>query len=100
MYFGIFRGEKCCHKLYNGNTKSPPKFHCEKCDYSCSKKRDFNKHLSTLKHKKATLSTEKSSHHICSNCNKEYKDRTGLWKHKKSAQKYTYKKFKVIVKLI
>ena len=65
----------------------PPKFHCEKCDYSCSKKRDFNKHLSTLKHKKATLSTEKSSHHICSNCNKEYKDRTGLWKHKKKCTK-------------
>ena len=26
------------------------KYCCEKCDYSCSKKGDFNIHLNTLKH--------------------------------------------------
>ncbi len=36
-------------------TKSPnkntQKFFCDKCDYCCSKKSDFNKHLLTRKHK-------------------------------------------------
>ena len=63
------------------------KFNCEMCDYSCSKKRDFDKHLNTLKHLKATTATEKSSLHICSYCNKQYMDRTGLWKHKKKCKK-------------
>ena len=38
-------------------TEKSPKlaknFHCEKCDYSCSKESDFNKHLATRKHNKA-----------------------------------------------
>ena len=63
------------------------KFNCEICDYSCSKKRDFDKHLNTLKHLKATTATENSSLHICSYCNKQYMDRTGLWKHKKKCKK-------------
>ena len=67
--------------------KSSMKFNCEMCDYSCSKKRDFDKHLNTLKHLKATTATEKSSLHICSYCNKQYMDRTGLWKHKKKCKK-------------
>jgi hypothetical protein len=36
-------------------TKSPKiskKFHCEKCDYTCSKHCEFNKHLTTAKHNK------------------------------------------------
>jgi hypothetical protein len=67
--------------------KSSMKFNCEICDYSCCKKRDFDKHLTTLKHLKATTATEKSSLHKCSYCNKQYMDRTGLWKHKKKCKK-------------
>ena len=29
-------------------------FYCEKCDYKCSKKFNFDKHLETDKHKRAT----------------------------------------------
>ena len=31
--------------------KIPLKFCCEKCNYNTSVKKDFNKHLMTLKHK-------------------------------------------------
>jgi hypothetical protein len=76
----------------NGN-KVAYKYFCESCNYTCSKKYNWDKHLSTTKHKIATdgndIATQngkkwqKTILHICNNCNKEYNDRTGLWRHKK-----------------
>ena len=70
--------------------KSEPSFYCKKCDYICYRKYDFNKHILTTKHKNLQMSTEKSeksekSENIfaCVNCKKKFKDRSGLWKHKK-----------------
>ena len=61
-------------------------FVCEKCDFKCSKKGDYSRHISTAKHKKKCLDTEftsfTSNQYVC-NCGKEYKNRAGLWKHKK-----------------
>ncbi len=64
-------------------------FLCELCDYKCCKKSEWNRHISTSKHEKrqktnglATKISEKSL--ICEICNKEYTDRTGLWRHKKT----------------
>ena len=61
-------------------------FTCEKCDFKCSKKGDYNRHVSTRKHKIATNSNifniQKTSH-VCNVCNKIYLDRSGLWRHKK-----------------
>jgi hypothetical protein len=72
-------------------------FYCEKCDYTCCKKYNWDKHVMTLKHKKVTignieetkvaksgtLSQIKSVHYFCHFCNKKYDSRNGLWKHKK-----------------
>jgi len=62
-------------------------FECEKCNYKCSKKSDFDKHLLTRKHEKLmnvnNKLIENSPYYICSQCNKEYKSNVGLWKHKK-----------------
>jgi ribosomal protein L37AE/L43A len=71
----------------NGNHLSHQIFHCEKCHYTTCKKTDFSKHLQTVKHSRHTLATEMSQNtklHICQLCNKQYHDRTGLWKHKKT----------------
>ena len=96
-------------------------FSCIYCDFICSKKGDFNRHIKTKKHL-ATICQQKNIkpyfdfenicltekdvisglnstqnvpnilHQITSNyiaanfvcdCGKKYKDRTGLWKHKK-----------------
>jgi len=61
------------------------KFVCEKCNFKCSKKGDYNRHLSTPKHKRNTNGTKKTSKNItrytCS-CGKTYKVASGLWKHK------------------
>jgi hypothetical protein len=74
-------------------------FVCEKCDYSCGKKFNWDRHILTLKHINATnnnkMSTineknEQKEHnivkHICEYCNKIYSDRTGLWRHKKKCE--------------
>ena len=68
---------------FSQNNENP--FYCEKCDYTTKRKIDFNKHLSTAKHKKVINTTEKSSNnvlHHCS-CGKAYPYRASLFNHKK-----------------
>jgi hypothetical protein len=70
----------------NGNKLSHQNYHCEICDYTTCKKTDYNKHILTDKHNRNNLATQLSQDkniHICQLCNKQYHDRTGLWKHKK-----------------
>ena len=75
--------------LHNISPKSPKKFVCELCDYKCCKKSDFEKHLTSIKHKsnengnKCNLKFAKNVELTCNICNKIYKSRTGLWRHKK-----------------
>jgi hypothetical protein len=69
------------------------KYFCEKCDYNTSKIYDWNKHLTTAKHKMITNDTndtQKSSksRHLCE-CGKSYKHHSGLSRHKNVC---TYKK--------
>jgi len=65
-------------------------YYCEKCDFNCSKKYSWERHLFTSKHTQETngsiSETQKGQnwHTICcENCNKEFKTRSGLWKHSK-----------------
>jgi len=60
---------------------------CKICDYICYKKQHYNQHLLTNKHKKNEINSVENK--IVQNifdcdCGKKYKDRTGLWKHKKT----------------
>ena len=65
--------------------KNANKFVCDKCDYITSNKYDFDRHLSTTKHKNNALTTESNTLNKlqCLNCNKHFNDRAGLWRHKK-----------------
>jgi hypothetical protein len=68
--------------------KNPRSLTCEKCNYTCFSKKDFNKHLSTRKHTKDKMDKEKNpenpTNHICCVCNKIYKYQSGLCKHKRT----------------
>jgi len=71
------------------STKKMPKntdlFYCEKCNFKCSKKSNWDKHILTAKHKRHFLSTicqPQNAAAIRCECGKEYKERSGLWKHK------------------
>ena len=59
---------------------------CKFCDYYTSRRSQYNRHILTPKHKINSLSTfvntKSSAGYMCS-CGKKYKERTGLWKHKK-----------------
>jgi hypothetical protein len=68
--------------------KNLPKFICEKCHFKCFTKTDWNRHLTRAKHIKTINDNEKNLEnlkpkYVCNNCEKEYSDRAGLWRHKK-----------------
>ena len=68
--------------------KNAEEYYCEKCNFTCCKFSNYNKHLSTRKHKMLTnvdIFPEKNatSKFICENCNKEYKHRQSLSVHRK-----------------
>ena len=78
--------------MTKNTSKNIKKFECELCEYSCSKKGDWNRHLQTRKHKLVTNSDEKTSKNIKSytcECGKIYKHRQNLYTHK---MKCNYKK--------
>lgn len=64
------------------------KFYCSTCDYRCNKKSDYEKHLSTFKHKIRTNTSEispKLVEYVCE-CGKSYKHRQSLYHHKKKCK--------------
>jgi hypothetical protein len=63
-------------------------FSCSICSFKCSKKSNYDKHLSTRKHKTLTNlniinSTNASKRFVCQNCNKIYKHASTFSTHKK-----------------
>jgi len=69
-------------------------FYCKLCDYNCSKKSNFEKHLTTDKHKKRLLDDQMmtnndqkeqkvAQHLFTCECGKKYKYKQGLCVHKK-----------------
>lgn len=64
------------------------KYCCEKCNYFTDRKSNIDSHLMSSKHKKNVNGNdnkqELSNHFSCEKCQKKYKDRSGLWKHKKN----------------
>ena len=73
----------------NFNSKKLIKFSCKICDFKCSNKQDYTRHISTRKHQLLTNTNEKtpknskiSKEHICI-CGKSYKHASSLCGHKK-----------------
>jgi len=65
------------------------KFCCSKCDYYTNKTSSYNKHLTTRKHAEAANANVATDTFECNICNKVYKSRVGLWKHKKVCKETT-----------
>jgi hypothetical protein len=66
--------------------KVATEFTCETCDYKCSNKFNYNKHLATRKHMETNLTNEMSQKvaYTCANCNNTYKHQSSLCKHKRT----------------
>ena len=71
--------------------KNPKIFCCDFCDFISSNKKDYGRHLSTLKHKNRQNDTNGTNKNpkkpqninVCVLCNKAYKYSSGLYRHKK-----------------
>jgi len=66
--------------------KNATQFICEKCDFKCCKKSDYNRHLLTAKHNMERMESKKAQKNATPyscKCGKIYKVHSGLWKHKK-----------------
>ena len=59
------------------------KFICENCNYKTNRSFDYNTHLGSIRHKNkhSTNSKPVIDTYICSNCEKNFKSQSGLWKH-------------------
>ena len=87
-------GNKIMPKLCSG-------FYCDNCHYNTSKKSSYINHTLSAKHQKSIkvniLETNGnqimpklcSTKYSCENCNKEFKNRSGLWKHKQKCKTKT-----------
>jgi gas vesicle protein len=58
-------------------------FECKSCDYVCSRKSSYDKHILTRKHKISILEIKSCTTHSCLKCGKEYKTTSGIWKHER-----------------
>jgi hypothetical protein len=65
--------------------KNATEFFCKECNFICCKKSNYDKHLTTRKHKNRTNLEQKMPKNaepfICKNCNKHYKAKSSLWYH-------------------
>ena len=68
------------------DAETADKYFCEQCDFKCSKKSNYDKHLETRKHKKNYNELQKNDTSLkkynCI-CGKGYAHRQGLYTHKK-----------------
>ena len=67
--------------------KNDKKYCCEICYFNTCKKKNFDIHLQTQKHKNNVLTTDDNEKndkkYCCEICEKNFNDRAGLWRHKK-----------------
>lgn len=66
-----------CESLENN------KYNCKICNFHTDNKKDYNKHIETIKHKNIIDFENKTKEYICKNCDKKYMSRNGLWWHQK-----------------
>jgi hypothetical protein len=75
------------------NAEKIKNFYCKQCDFNCCKQSDYDRHISTQKHKNNTKDIndiekppKTDENNICS-CGKIYKNYSSLWRHKKTCNK-------------
>lgn len=82
---------------YINVAKSSQYYHCKCCDYVTSKQSNYDKHLTTSKHKKSYIQLQNDTNivqNVAQNvsqniiykceCGRNYKHRQGLWKHRQT----------------
>jgi hypothetical protein len=73
-------------KVFDGTSF---KYRCEKCDYNCIKKYDYERHISTKKHNRAPMKPNTGNPNYICDCGNVYKHPSGLYRHRKSCNNDT-----------
>ena len=88
--------------ITNSDAETSLKFMCDKCDFKCSKQSNYEKHLTTRKHKnnynELQIEEEKMPKKYDCICGKMYNHRQGLYVHKKKCDYKPPKKHKLYEK--
>ena len=74
-------------KASSNSPKIRQEFYCEKCDYKCSKKSDFKKHLDSKKHNATKCYINATENSLTCGCGKKYKHSSSFYRHKKNCKK-------------
>ena len=74
-------------KAISNSPKIRQEFYCEKCDYKCSKKSDFKKHLDSKKHNATKCYINATENSLTCGCGKKYKHSSSFYRHKKNCKK-------------
>jgi hypothetical protein len=71
-----------------GGIKSSMNYKCERCNFICGKRSDYDRHLTTNKHVSREDGNAKTPaiEMRCKSCNRHFKTRSGLWKHIKKCE--------------
>jgi hypothetical protein len=64
--------------------KNPKRFSCQKCQFLTYNKKDYDRHITTRKHRNETDETKKTPNIECDKCNGVLTSRTTLWRHNKT----------------
>jgi ribosomal protein L37AE/L43A len=61
-------------------------FQCKKCNYVTSRKSSYDRHNLSRKHNVSETETKVRAPMSCMKCEKEFKSRSGIWKHDKECK--------------
>jgi len=82
--------------LTKKHEKTTKNFVCEKCDYITSKQSEWNRHITTRKHKNIDKCLQEKSHKLTCVCGNKYKYRQSLSVHRKTCIKYNSEENNII----
>jgi len=79
---------------YSNFPKTPKNFYCESCNFKCSNKKDYTRHITTAKHQRLTnadvsrqINAKKPQNVFVCECGKTYNHKQSIYRHKKNCQK-------------
>ena len=72
--------------LHTVSNQISQNFNCEKCNYRCGKKSDYNKHLNSNKHNATECYPNATHDSLLCKCGKQYKHSSSFYRHKKTCK--------------
>ena len=76
----VYDSGECLNDGFVDNT-SKNSYNCHHCQYYTNKKSNYDRHLSSSKHKNKSNQITVVENYVCKSCDKIFNTRSGLWRH-------------------